>query len=317
MFGQYVSVEEVLGPGAADDPSRDDELGELEDPQFLTHAARTRGLPEAEAEQPINDCSVLPQADRLEGSGVEEDKLERPSSAAGAGRAAGSRPPSQPGELVPHSQSSSSAPKSAHVQTPEDPTQNTLVLPPAVGPGSRDVSRKNSHADASTSYPAPQSPLTGPLPPIHQRVSPHAAHSGPTSAGRRGSPGRSSGSWPGSPTSASPSRREPDKRGGGNNPQQSSYYSSRTRPANKPQPRARHDTTAVDPLFLQTAAYRVVPNVGRVYDWKTQHDINAELSKQRKQEVGRMLYRVNVCRLGGKGSTCGVAVIALGRAVQG
>lgn len=60
----------------------------------------------------------------------------------------------------------------------------------------------------------------------------------------------------------------------------------------------------MDPLFLQTAAYRVVPNVGRVYDWKTQHDINAELSKQRKQEVGYPLYRVSVRRLGGRGSTC-------------
>ncbi|KXZ56724.1 hypothetical protein GPECTOR_1g652 [Gonium pectorale] len=41
----------------------------------------------------------------------------------------------------------------------------------------------------------------------------------------------------------------------------------------------------VDPVYLQTAVYRNVPNVGRVYDWKLQHEVNQALSKQRKQQA--------------------------------
>ncbi|GIL72968.1 hypothetical protein Vretimale_4615 [Volvox reticuliferus] len=148
-------------------------------------------------------------------------------------------------------------------------------LPPAVSRNSsRECSRKSSHCEASTSESGLRRSSSS-LPPINVR-------SGCQQPSRKGSSSSSQAaakrSQASSPQQGSPSR----------NPIAAPRYfqpPAPPPPPPKPKPRERHDTSAVDPMFLQTAVYRTVPNVGRVYDWKLQHEVNAALSKQRKQQA--------------------------------
>ncbi|GIL42989.1 hypothetical protein Vafri_802 [Volvox africanus] len=149
-------------------------------------------------------------------------------------------------------------------------------LPPAVSRnGSRECSRKSSHHEASTSESGLRRSSNS-LPPINLRSG------GSQQPSRKGSSSSSQAAAKRSQTS-SPKQGSPSR-----NPIAAPRYfqpPAPPPPPPKPKPRERHDTSAVDPMFLQTAVYRTVPNVGRVYDWKLQHEVNAALSKQRKQQA--------------------------------
>lgn len=127
-----------------------------------------------------------------------------------------------------------------------------VSLPPAPGATRKDLgsrgstqldSRQDSHQEASTSGSGQKQPTSpgGALPPINQRAGTSATS-------------RSAGA---SPQPASPSRNPIAAR---------TYYKPPPPPPPppKPKPRERHDTSAVDPTYLNTAVYRTVPGLGRV-----------------------------------------------------
>ncbi|GLC38945.1 hypothetical protein PLESTB_000464300 [Pleodorina starrii] len=155
-------------------------------------------------------------------------------------------------------------------------TATSFSLPPAVSrSSSRECSRKSSHHEASTSGSVTQQSSSS-LPPINPRSSSQPSRKGSTSSSAAA--GADKRSQAPSPKQGSPTR----------NPIAPPHYwkpPPPPPPPPKPKPRERHDVSAVDPMFLQTAVYRTVPNVGKVYDWKLQHEVNAALSKQRKQQV--------------------------------
>ncbi|KAG2448287.1 hypothetical protein HYH02_006871 [Chlamydomonas schloesseri] len=125
-------------------------------------------------------------------------------------------------------------------------------------------SRQSSNQEASTSgQKQPTSPGES-LPPINQRAGSSTSKGASRSAGA-------------SPQPSSPSRSPIAAR---------TYYKPPPPPPPppKPKPRERHDTSAVDPTYLNTAVYRTVPGLGRVYDWKLQHDVNSALLKQKKDK---------------------------------
>ncbi|GFR41017.1 hypothetical protein Agub_g1449 [Astrephomene gubernaculifera] len=148
-------------------------------------------------------------------------------------------------------------------------------LPPAPTRNSsagKESMRRDSHQEASTSCPGQVQP-TGALPPINQRSNTKPARKASGShqtASKRSQPATSQRVSSSKPNAAAQRYFQPPPP---------------PPPPPKPKPRERHDISAVDPVYLQTAVYRTVPNVGRVYDWKVQHDVNAALSKQRKQQV--------------------------------
>jgi len=49
-------------------------------------------------------------------------------------------------------------------------------------------------------------------------------------------------------------------------------------------PRARHTNANVDPNFLNTVTYTKRPGVGQVYDWRSHHQQNQQLAKQKKDQ---------------------------------
>ncbi|GLI68999.1 hypothetical protein VaNZ11_013536 [Volvox africanus] len=188
-----------------------------------------------------------------------------------------SRSGSREGTLLHHTTLAEDEGASDAEPTPDGQDEPVVCsLPPAVSRnGSRECSRKSSHREASTSESGLRRSSSS-LPPINLRSG------GNQQPSRKGSSSSSQAaakrSQASSPKQGSPSR----------NPIAAPRYfqpPAPPPPPPKPKPRERHDTSAVDPMFLQTAVYRTVPNVGRVYDWKLQHEVNAALSKQRKQQA--------------------------------